>query len=350
MVIVLYAAPLFKKPLDRSNIFIVQTIFSLAKQDPNNQLHLIVEKGQEQGYQLPPNCQFISARTNNPLLKKIWWNVKLPRLLRKIEAAVFISFDDRCSLNAAIPQCLVTGGSTKPAKKYVTKASLVFTSSQYEKKQLKERTNNFDEKIKVVYQGVTGHGLLIDNKELEGTKKQYCDGKEFFFYNSSFDLNEHFIDLLKSFSLFKKRQQSSMKLLLLSKSNSFFEKSMASYKYREDVRFIDSADENENSKITAAAYAVVLPFNSKNDMSSAFLAMQVNVPVIISTNSPVHEISDDAALFSESVKETADRMMQLYTNETFRSELIEKGKSIASGFTIEKTAELWWRSIKQFLH
>ena len=348
MSIVFYSRTLFQKPLERSNVFVVQTIFLFASKNPDHQVYLITEKGQELVPQLPSNCQVIAIKAKRSLLESFWWDFKLPRLLKKINAAVFISFDNRCSMNTPIPQCLVTEGIINVRRKWIKKASLILVSSQSGIK-LIEGIDKFEEKIKVVYPGIIGTSSKVDNKELESIKKYYGGGKEFFLYNSRLDLNEQFIDLLKSFSIFKRRQQSGMNLLIMSKSNPIFEKNLASYKYREDVKFIDPDDENEYARITAVAYAVVLPFNNKNDMLPALEAMQYGVPVIVSMDSPVHEISEDAALFSGSIKETADNMMRLYTNEQFRSELIENGRRLASGFTIEKTAELWWRSIKQFL-
>ena len=37
--------------------------------------------------------------------------------------------------------------------------------------------------------------------------------------------------------------------------------------------------------------------------------------------------------------------MQVYTDENYRSRLIEKGKQVAGVYTSEKAAELLWQSI-----
>src|SRR6476660_8937673 len=102
--------------------------------------------------------------------------------------------------------------------------------------------------------------MPINEHEKETIKNKYSEDKEFFLFNSIFPGQKDFIDLLKSFSHFKKRQQSSFKLLVIASSNSFFEKSLEGYKYRNDVRFIDIKDKPEEALIIASAYAVVLPF------------------------------------------------------------------------------------------
>src|SRR3989337_2584523 len=46
-------------------------------------------------------------RANNPLMWKLWYDVKIPALLRKHHADVFVSTDGICSLTAQTPQCVV---------------------------------------------------------------------------------------------------------------------------------------------------------------------------------------------------------------------------------------------------
>ena len=72
---------------------------------------------------------------------------------------------------------------------------------------------------------------------------------------------------------------------------------------------------------------MVLPFNTNDDVIAALNAMRSGVPVIATRNSAVHEIAGDAASYAEKeIKDIGEKMIQLYTNEDFRFELIEKGK------------------------
>jgi len=105
-------------------------------------------------------------------------------------------------------------------------------------------------------------------------------------------------------------------------------------------------DKSIQAAITATAYAAVFPFNTSKDVIAALNAMQSGVPVITTKNSPVNEVAGDAAVYAENeIKDIGDKMIQLYTNEDFRSGLIEKGKDRVKLFTHEKAAELLWQSI-----
>jgi hypothetical protein len=184
------------------------------------------------------------------------------------------------------------------------------------------------------------------NEGKKAIKNKYSERQRIFLFNSIFRQKD-FINLLKSFSHIKKRQQSSFKLLLIASSNSFFEKSLEGYKYRNDVRVIDIKDKSEEALIIASAYAVILPFSINEDMVAALNATRSGVPVITEKNSIINEVFGDAVLYSETeaTKDIGEKMMQLYTDEIYRTRLIEKGKQVAGVYTSEKAAGLLWQSI-----
>ena len=125
-----------------------------------------------------------------------------------------------------------------------------------------------------------------------------------------------------------------------------FEKSIETYKYRTDVIILQTKNIKEKAIITAAAYAVVLPFNTNKDILTAMNAMQSGVPVITTRDSSIKEVAEDAVLFSENeIKDIGEKMMLLYKDENLRSVLIEKGKLIVKNFTEEKSANHVWQSI-----
>jgi glycosyltransferase involved in cell wall biosynthesis len=183
--------------------------------------------------------------------------------------------------------------------------------------------------------------MPINTEEMERIKKEFSDDIEYFLYNGSFLKSEELIVLLKSFSHFKIRQQSSFKLLLLLRSNPAFEKNISDYKYRADVKFIGSDDKNEMAMITAAAYAVILLFNGSENVTAGLNAMKTGVPVIASKDSAINEVAGEAALYAETgaIKDIGEKMMQVYTDENYRSLLIEKGIAVVNKFNSKKAVD-----------
>jgi len=329
--------------------FIVETFFLLAKQHPEHRFIIITDQKPAEPFSFYLNIEafWVKPLSKNAVLRKIWWDIKLPALLKKVKADLFLSFHDACSLTAVIPQLLIIQDLERARKAYTKKAKLLVVSSRSMKKKLIEKFEIGEEKIAVVYPSVNKMYGTINEQEKEAVKNKYSEGKEFFLFNGIFPEQKDFIDLLKSFSHFKKRQQSSFQLLVFASSNSFFQKSLEGYKYRSDVKVIDIKDKPEEALITASAYAVVLPFNTNEDMIAGLNATRSGVPVIAVKNSIINETLGDAALYSETdaTKDVGEKMMQVYTNENYRARLIGKGKHLAGEYTSEKAAELLWQSI-----
>ena len=158
------------------------------------------------------------------------------------------------------------------------------------------------------------------------------------------------MNLLKAFSIFKKKQQSNMKLLLAGrlawKYDSFLE-SLKTYKYRSDVVITGYLDEKDLVKVIGSAYALLYPSLWEGFGVPILEAMKCNVPVITSSNSPMQEIAKDAALYIDPSdhNDIADKMMLLYKDEALRKKLIQKGREIIPQYSWDKTADLLWQCV-----
>ena len=158
------------------------------------------------------------------------------------------------------------------------------------------------------------------------------------------------MNLLKAFSVFKKRQQTNMKLVLAGKlANKYgsFQTDLQSYKYRNDVVMTAPVDESERIHIIGAAYGLIDPSLYAGAIVPVLEAMKCEVAVIIMAHLSMQDKVKEAVLYAEATSHTgiADKMMLLYKDENIRKQLIEKGKEIAKQYDWEKTAALVWQSI-----
>src|SRR5688572_7602195 len=101
MNIVLYSPVL--EHIDKSR-FIVETFFLLAEQHPEHRFIIITDQKPAEHFSFYSNIQyhFEKPLSKNPLLKKVWWDIKLRAILKKVKADLFISFHNACSLIAVI--------------------------------------------------------------------------------------------------------------------------------------------------------------------------------------------------------------------------------------------------------
>jgi len=165
----------------------------------------------------------------------------------------------------------------------------------------------------------------------EKVKQQLAEGKEYFYTDINGVKPAEVINLLKAFSLFKKRQLSNMKLVLAGAGT--IDK-LDSYKYREDICLFPKGTEG----LMEAAYAVIqTPYRS--DPGIALLsAWRARTPVIMVANGTKWDPETVLRVPADNVGDLAEALKSLYKNEGIRNELIEKGASRVAGLSIRESA------------
>ena len=347
MIIAVYVSSSQKNPASN---FIVETFFPLFKLLGDH--HFILITDVSNNFEPLSHFEKITAKPKpkNPLLKILWIERTLTALLKKMKADIFISADNFCSLHTSIPQCILMPAQENIKLAYAKKAHLIVTN-ELAKKELIDKYTLREDMISIVYASPGIKYSTLDAEKREAIMTKFSSGKEYFLCYSNFQKQEDFINFLKSFSNFKKRQQSSFKLLIIGTQNFSVDKNLENYKYRNDVAIVSPGSIGEKAAITAAAYALVLPFNTNEDITNALGAMQSGVPVITTKESSIKEIGGDAVLYSEKeIREMGESMMQLYKDEILRTQLIEKGKELVKNFTEEKSARQLWQSIMKAMN
>ena len=309
----------------------------------------------------------IGPPARHPVLWKWWYDVKIPQVLKKYKADIFVSADGFCSLSTSVPQCLVIHDLAflhHPAfikkshlifykrytPRFLKKADSIATVSAFTKADIHQRYKIDNEKISVVYNAAKPAFKPLTEDLKFNVKLKYTEGKEFFLYSGAIHPRKNLLNLLKGFSLFKKRLKSNFKLVIagrLAWKYESFLKDLETYKYRHDVILTGYLPEEELVSLTASAYALVYPSLFEGFGVPVLEAMQSGVPVITSARSAMEEIAGDAALYADvtSPFDIGEKMMNLYKDENQRDMLIQKGLQKAGEYSWQKTSTLLWQSI-----
>jgi len=155
-------------------------------------------------------------------------------------------------------------------------------------------------------------------------------GKHYFFcYTPGAGINR-VVTVLKGFSYFKKRQQSSFKIVFFIDENELplLEKQISAYKYRTDVVLVSRITVPAFLALSAGAYAQVLISGAARFISAGFLSLSMNVPLLsdvdfIDGNDRVISLFD-----GDKPQQLGERLIRLYTDEKFREERINAGKDM----------------------
>jgi glycosyltransferase involved in cell wall biosynthesis len=357
--------------LEGYGYFIYETFKRITAAQPEHEFIFIFDRPFDRRFVFGPNVKAVvtGPPARHPLLWKFWYDVKVPALLRKYKVDVFVSCDGFCSLGTKVPQCLVVHDLAflhypsfipksqllyykRYTPKMLAKAKVIATVSAFSKRDIIEQYGTAADKIDIVYSAAKDIFRPLTDEEKLAAKASYTGGKEYFIYTGAIHPRKNLVKLLKAFSLFKKRQQSSMKLVLtgrLAWKYESFVQNLKTYKYRNDVVMTGYVEENELSRLVGAAYAMVYPSLFEGFGVPVLEAMQSAVPVITTTYSSMQEIAKEAALYAdpEDPAAIAEKMMLLYKDEKLRNQLIENGREATKQYNWHFTAERLWQSIEK---
>ncbi|MFZ9387687.1 MAG: glycosyltransferase family 4 protein [Chitinophagaceae bacterium] len=362
---------LLRGELEGYGYFIRETFQRITRAHPGHQFIFIFDRPFDREFLFAPNVEGVvtGPPARHPLLWKFWYDVRVPAVLKKFKADVFVSPDGFGSLATRVPQCLVLhdlaflhhpgfihASHLRFYKKYtgrfLEKASIVATVSEFSKRDIISHYPMPEQKIGVVGSAAKECFVPLGYEAREKVKQKFTGGREFFLHTGAIHPRKNLVHLLKAFSLFKKRQQSGMKLVLagrLAWKYGSFIKDLESYKYRDDVVLTGYLEESDLAALTGAAYAAVYPSWHEGFGVPVLEAMQCGVPVITSSDSSMQEIAGEAALYAPpgEFSAIAENMMRLYKDENLRRQMAEMGRTRCLDFSWDQTAEKLWSCIRK---
>jgi glycosyltransferase involved in cell wall biosynthesis len=273
----------------------------------------------------------------------------LPDLLKRFHADFLIGDPGIRTTGLPVPYGLwipghqIPRGRAKPKRKWgraLAGAALVLTDSDYHRRWILQRFSLSENKV-VALQGAADENFLpLSGAEREKVKEQYTGSKEYFIVTQTCRDQDGLLYLLKSFSIFKKKQKSNMQLVVTGAEQGtlrLFSGKKETFRYRNDLHFLGPLPVPELARLLAASYGVLQPFSGSSPLS-LLDAFQTRVPVIASQQGPLPEIAGDSALYisGKDPEELAAQMISLYKDENLRDGLIEKGRIRLGRFGWEK--------------
>jgi glycosyltransferase involved in cell wall biosynthesis len=277
-----------------------------------------------------------------------WWHRrKLNKLITGWKAQRVITLDPDISGPAALPQALVlhpdwtlaarsffSGRRSKQRMKQLADAQQVAVPLPWQQEWLQKQYGIAPQKILLTGAGTTPHFRPASWAQRESWKQEFAGGPEYFLYASPARASPELLTLLKGFSAFKKRQRSSMKLVLMITEGSIapaLHQKLDSYKYRDDLVLLYPPDLSRLADCCAGSYAVLA-----HDVFSYGWwltgGMQCGVPVVAVHQPATIDWLGEAGVYVEAWKADllAEAMMLLYKDEAQRRQLLELGMAAAS--------------------
>ena len=373
MVIAVNTRLLLKNRLEGIGWFTFETMKRITVNHPEHQFVFIFDRPYDPQFIFADNVTplVVSPPTRHPLLWYLWFEHRIPKVLKKIKADLFISPDGYLSTRTDIPQLTVIHDLNfvhRPKDlprltsfyynwffpKFARIASRVATVSVYSKNDIVHSFGISQGKVDVVYDGHNTEYEPLPLSEQVSVRNAYSGGSPYFLFIGALHPRKNVEGLLKAFEEFRYNTKGQEKLLIVGgemfKTGPIYDY-YREMNFRDEVIFTGRIPVEDLRKILGSALALTfVPFFEGFGIP-VVEAMAAGVPVICSFTTSLSEVGGDAVLYAdpEQPSQIAWAMQKISSNETLRKTLIEKGTRQKDKFSWEKSAGLLWESIEKVM-
>lgn len=341
----------------------------ICEHQKEHTFYLIFDRDVDDSFVFTKNCIPIklSPPTRHPFLTLFWTRYPLHNALKRYKIDLFWSPDGICDLLSSIPQIItihdlnfehypedspkwVSWYYRRYYTQYASKANQIITVSDYSKNDICNFYNIDQEKISVVYNGVSNEFGPISNEEKNEYQTSYTKGKPYFIFVGSIHPRKNVERLLQAYASFHKNNPEYQ--LLIVGSNMWRKKSLkVPEAIEENVIFTGHVQMEILTKLMASAFALVYPPYFEGFGIPLVEAMKCGVPVLSSDRTCLPEVAGNAALYFDpfDVDQMARGMEEITSNPSKRKELIENGLKKAQNYDWDQAAAKTWDILKAFL-
>ena len=370
MIIAVNTRLLLTGKLEGIGWFTKETLSRITKDHPEHQFLFIFDRPFSEEFIFSENVTpiVLSPPTRHPVLWYIWFELRIPAILKKYKADLFFSPDGYLSLSTRVKQLAAIHDinfAHRPqdlpwlkAKYYnyffprfARRAKRIVTVSLFSKEDIHRTYKIENDKIDVVYNGVNTMYIPTLEDEKLITKSKFSDGKDYFLFIGSLHPRKNICGLLRAFDAFRTSVESDVKLLIVGESmfkTGDIELAYEGMRHKKDVVFTGRLGNEDLHQVLGASIALTfVPFFEGFGIP-VIEAMNAGVPVICSNTTSLPEVGGHAVVYVDpfAMSQIKDAMISLYQDKELRDSLIEKGFRQKEKFSWDKTAELLWGSIQ----
>jgi glycosyltransferase involved in cell wall biosynthesis len=346
----------------------------MAENHPEHTFYFLFDRPYHPSFAFAKNVVpiVVSPQARHPLLYKIWFDISVKRVLKKINPDVFISPDGYLSLTTDVPQINVIhdlnfehypnampASSLKYYKKYfplfAKKAKHIVTVSEYSKQDISSTYGIDEQKISVVYNAPSEVCLPLSDDEQQRVRESYTQGMSYFVYVGSINPRKNPVKLLQAFDAFKTKSGHPIKLVIVGNKMwkyKEFDDAFNAMKHQQDVVFTGHIQRKELNDIVSSARALVFLSFFEGFGIPLVEAMKAKTAILTTNLTAMPEVCGDAALYCSSfdVDDMVEKMQQLSVDDNLVKQLEQKGLERVKQFNWNASAEKFWNIIEQHTH
>ena len=352
------------KNLDGLGRFSYETSKWMVENHPEHEYFFIFDRKFDPKYIFSDRITpvVIPPQARHPLLWYMWYEWTLPYVLQKHRIDLFISTDGLGSLRSKTPSCTVihdlafehfpdqVSYLTRQyyryfIPRYVTQSHVLAAVSDATRLDIAGHYGISPDKITNVESACSGYFHPLDATQQQQTKATYTGGKDYFIFVGAISPRKNVVRILEAFDLFKQKQASDMKLVLVGRKawlTGEFEQALANHPFKQDILHLQGIDNETLVQLLGSACASLYPSLLEGFGLPILEAQKCHTPIITSNCFSMPEVAGDAALLVDPTDagDLAQKMEMVYRDERLRADLIAKGSRNWQRYSWSRTAEL----------
>lgn len=353
--------------------FAHETLSRIVRAHPEHEFHFIFDRKPDPTFRYAGNVHMhaLWPPTRHPLLYVLWFQYRLPGLLRRIKADAFISPDGYLSTRSAVPQLGVMHDLNfehyptdlprvyshyyrKWFPRFAKKAARLVTVSEFSRQDIHQRYGVGLERIDVAHNGVAGTYSPLNDGEKTATRATLTDGEPYFICVGSLQPRKNIARLLLAFDALVKSDPAPLKLVIVGEAfwwDGRMKEAWQQVQHKDRVVFTGRLGQEALRNAIGASLALAYVSYFEGFGIPVAEAMKCGAPVLAANATSLPEVAGDAALYCDpfSIESMRDGLAQLRNDASLRARLATLGRARAERFTWDSTAAALWSSFERMM-
>ena len=311
----------------------------------------------------------IQPPARHPILFMLWFDIAIPRALKKYKIDVFFSPDGYLSLRTKVPQIatihdlnfehfpkdLPFAARTYLRyffPKFAKKAQQIITVSNYSKDDLVKTYAVKAEKISVAWNAASTVFKPVEIEQKQLIRNSYSNGKQYFVFVGSLHPRKNIPRLLKAFEIYCADQSNQWDMVIVGEAlwNKSDDYTKFTGSINDRIHFTGRLALDDLALVVGSASCMTYVPYFEGFGIPLVEAMNCGVPIICGNLTSLPEVAGDSAIYCNpfDVDDIAKAMILLSKDNNFQNRLSVCGSERSKLFSWETSAEIVWKQIEKF--
>lgn len=351
-----------------------ETLKRITRAHPEHEFYFIFDRQWDERFIFSDNVHPVVAgpQARHPFLYYLWFEWSIPRVLRKIDADLFLSPDAYLSLKTNVDSIAVfhdLNFEHYPEDlpflerkyyrhffpRYAQKAKKIVTVSEFSRKDIINLYDVPEDKVSVVYNGANEDFMPVDESVSEETRKKLSNACPYFIFVGALHPRKNLARLFQAFDYFKDQHKTDIKLVVVGNKKfwtSEIQQAFEGMRNKDEVIFSGRMPAEDLHKAVGSALAMTYVSYFEGFGIPIIEAYRCDTPVVTSNVTSMPEVAGDAAILVDpfSVKSIAGGLEKVAFDPELREEMVRKGRERKKVFTWQNSADGLWEVIENVLN